>query len=498
MKFESGVELISMGNNIFCLNHSLRQQQIFGSKILSDAFNSIKESGSYSDNNIINEFKKNGFLIEDEKDPDYLFNFLREYEDKNCDTNPSFNLLRILLTDICNLNCDYCKVIKLIDAPQTKPTDRKRLEDVIKFFFENSEENKPKIIHITGGEPTIFFDDIKNIIALKNKYARKNENCWCVIGTNAVLINDEKAKFLADNNIKCIVSMDGKKEIHNLLRKTCNDEGSWDLVDRGIKLLKKHGCEVSISAVMGKHTINNPQDTIDFIIENYKPTGLGINFMKPPNPNQTDYEYLITPEDFANNIYKLHKNFRKQGIFIESVYRHLYPFVKRKFRFHDCGAAGSNNLNIDAKGNIGGCKSFLLMNKLALNSLSVEEYKKTITSKWRKRSPIYYPCCKNCPAIGICGNGCAYDAFTHEKDEMAIDYRSCGYTKIFFNLFLQDLLSFIKPENVSDNWFYVIKQEDRDKLLGNVKVIENSLSYSVGHQTDYYNKTLDEILQKLK
>ena len=98
----------------------------------------------------------------------------------------------------------------------------------------------------------------------------------------------------------------------------------------------------------------------------------------------------------------------------------------------------------------------------------------------------------------MCGNGCAYDAFTHEKDEMAIDSRSCGYIKIFFNLFLQDLLSFVKPKKVLDNWFYVVKQNDREKLLGNVKVIENSLSYSVGHQTDYYNKTLDEILQKLK
>ena len=115
--------------------------------------------------------------------------------------------------------------------------------------------------------------------------------------------------------------------------------------------------------------------------------------MKPPTPEQADYKYLIDEKKYAQTIYDLHKRFRNRGVFFELAYRHLETFVKRECRYHDCGAAGCTNLNIDAKERIGPCKSFLLMNKLAMSNIKIEDYKKSVSLDWEKRSTLYNEPC---------------------------------------------------------------------------------------------------------
>ena len=483
MKFEDGTTLVQLYDNVYCLNNAYRQSQIFGDRTLKDVFENLSKN-NYVNSDTYDMLSHNNFLTNQRPDA-YKQKLLQD--SVKYSVQPKFNLLRILLTDVCNLNCDYCKVIKLIDAPAAKPTQPERLEKAIKFFFENSTAAEPKIIHITGGEPTLFFDSIRQIIRFKNTYARLNENCWIVVGTNAVAITPEKAKFLADNNIKCIVSMDGPEQVHNILRKNHAGQGTWAIVDKNIKMLQSYGIEVSISAVMGKHTIYQADENISFLINEYNPTGLGINFMKPPTTNSSDYKYLIDEKLYAETMYRLHQKYRTRGVFFELIFRHLEPFVKQNFRFHDCGAAASKNLNIDAKGNIGPCKSFLLLNKMAMKNINSQEYVDIVSANWEKRSPIHFEHCQNCQSIGICGNGCAYDAFVNNQDMLAIDTRGCKYVKHFYDLFLKDLYDISCKTHDGQNIF-MPSQADRQQMLGKVKEIQNSLSYSIGHQTKQFQK----------
>jgi len=80
--------------------------------------------------------------------------------------NPKgLNLLRFMMTQNCNLNCSYCKVINnKISSSNEKLLSYHRFREVFKFFLSKSKENSHKTIHITGGEPLIHFNYIKNII----------------------------------------------------------------------------------------------------------------------------------------------------------------------------------------------------------------------------------------------------------------------------------------------------------------------------------------------
>ncbi|RAG83800.1 hypothetical protein DN069_20390 [Streptacidiphilus pinicola] len=483
-QLESNTQLIDLGDGAWCLNHALRQQQVFGGRLLRDAVEDLRAGRTPSASDLMARLVAEGFVVDAGGEPEAFHRRLMAQEDSKEETEPSFTLLRILLTDVCNLSCQYCKVIPNVLAPQAEPTDADRLTETIAFFFAHSDPARPKIIHITGGEPTLFFHQVQHVVTTAERLARPGENFWFVIGTNAVLIRGRHAAFLAEHDVKCIVSMDGPAEIHDQLRRNHGGHGSWRMVDAGVRQLQRAGAEVSLSMVLGQHNLDRAEEIIAWFLDTYQPTGLGVNFMKPPTPEQQDYAQLIDPDRYADRMYAIHQAFRDRGLFLELVHRKLQPFVERRYRFHDCGAAGGTNLNVDAKGNVGPCKSFLVMDKLALRTLDIDAYRDTVVTRWRKRSPIYYQHCEGCAARGMCGNGCAYDALVHSGDEMAIDVRSCHYTQRFNQLFVRDLFDQVRPPGpVPANWWHVPTAEERHLLLGAVAARPRTLSYSIGHQT---------------
>jgi uncharacterized protein len=480
-ELENDALLIDLGNGVHCLTHALRHRQMFGDERLRATVLGLT-GGQVADDSILAMMRAEGFIAGPGQDKNALRHELAEREAGRVATEPNFSLLRVLLTDYCNLKCDYCKVVQNVAAPQKAPTGTRRLTEVIEYFFRNSAADQPKIIHCTGGEPTLHWNELEHLLREKQRCSRPAENCWVVIGTNATLITDARAEILARHGAKCIVSMDGPQEVHDLLRPNHADRGSWAQVDRGIRILQEHGVEVSISTVFGAHNLSRADEIIEWIMAEYRPTGMGVNFMKPPTAEQRDYEYLIDGEDYAETLYAIHRKWRDHGLFLELVHRKVEPFVKGYYRFHDCGAAAGANLNLDAKGKVGPCKSFLVMDRLALSDLDETDYRDSVLTQWRMRSPIYYSYCDGCAARGMCGNGCAYDAYVAGGDEMAIDKRSCEYTKRFNELILRDLLELSGgAERVRREGVYAVTQSERDLLMGAVAATPNTLSYSIGH-----------------
>jgi uncharacterized protein len=483
-QFETNVQLIDLGAGAWCLNHALRQEQLFGGQIVYDAYKAISTGRAPASRELLHALASHGFVATPGVPPEHYHRELMATEDSKREVTPSFTLLRILLTDVCNLSCSYCKVIPNVLAPQAEPTADDRLAEVIEFYFTYSEPERPKIIHITGGEPTLFFEQVRHIVHLKESLERPDENCWLVLGTNATLIKESHARFLAEHDVKCIVSMDGPEQIHDQLRRNHGGRGSWRMVDAGIRRLLDAGVEVSLSMVLGAHNLDQAESIIEGFLREYRPTGLGVNFMKPPTPDQTDYDQLIDADDYAERMYGIHRTFRDRGLFLELVYRKLAPFVEQRYRFHDCGAAGGTNLNVDAKGNVGPCKSFLVMDRLAMRRLDIDAYRSAVVAEWRKRSPVYYAHCDGCAARGMCGNGCAYDAMVHTGDEMAIDARSCQYTQRFNRLFIDDLFEQVRPQGrIEPEWWHLPSRDERQSLMGAVSARPRTLSYSIGHQT---------------
>ncbi len=483
--FEGDVSLDHLGDSVYCLSHATRHEQIFGGPILKEAFQGVNQGLLSSlPSGLLHDLSAKHFLMRAGESKGLHQERLEELVRGAALRRPSFKLLRLLLTDRCNLACSYCKVIPNVHAPRHQPLSEQRLREILEFFFANSEEFMPKIVQITGGEPLLHLKTIEQVVQSVRALSRPSENIWIVLATNGTLVTPTVATYLARYNIKCIVSLDGPAAVNDLLRRNLRHQGTFEAVDRGIKLLKTAGVEVSISSVLGRHNIDEVDQIVEFLLERYHPTGLGVNFMKPPTPGERDFEYLVDPVLYAAKIYGAHKRFREQGLFLELVYRKVAPFVEQQCRLHDCGAAAGTNLNVDSRGMIGPCKSFLVMGRLALSGLDTEEYREKVVTEWCRRSPICREECAGCPARGICGNGCAYEAFINSGDSKAVDPKNCAYSKTFHALMLEDLSEIMRRTGSLDGRHYAIAApEHRRQLLGEVIARPNTLSYSIGHQT---------------
>lgn len=459
-RLSSAVSKIRIDGEIIALSNCLSLQQIF-----------VKNEESLRDDRVLDVLQKNSFLRnkKDCAEENMRSSIIANFE------NGEFTLLRILLTDLCNLGCRYCKVCHNIDNPIVSRTPLKNIYRAIDVLFERAE--REKVIHITGGEPMIFLKEIKKIISYtRKKYSHSRYKYIIVVGTNGTLLDREATKYFKDNDIRVIVSLDGEKTA-NVMRIKKDGTSSFDEATRGINLLKSDDVETGISMVVGIHNIETLERHIDYVIQEFEPASLGVNFIKNTKANEKS-TFLIDGSVYAEKIYSIHKKNRKKGVFLELLARKIFPFVEKKYRLYDCGASSGTTINIDSSGNLGTCKSFLCL-KTKYTSSDMH----TIIEDFKKRSPIYNEYCKKCAAQGICGNGCAYEAMFNEGK--MIDKRACKYVVRFFNLFVRDLFELNKSKAIKaikKDGYYIPSLSDRKKILGNVVKDKLSLKQCIGHE----------------
>ena len=158
----------------------------------------------------------------------------------------SGNVIKALCLHVahtCNLNCSYCF------ASQGKyHGDRAVMSfDVGKraldFLIENSGTRRNLEVDFFGGEPLMNWQVVKELV----KYARDvekdaNKNFRFTLTTNGVLIDDDVIDFCNKEMSNVVLSLDGRKEIHDRLRVDYAGRGSYDIiVPKFQKLVKARG-----------------------------------------------------------------------------------------------------------------------------------------------------------------------------------------------------------------------------------------------------------------
>ncbi len=131
----------------------------------------------------------------------------------------------------CNLNCEYCF------ASQGKYHGERALmsfevgKRALDFLIENSGTRHNLEVDFFGGEPLMNWDVVKQLVA----YAREqekihNKNFRFTLTTNGMLIDDDVIEFSNREMSNVVLSLDGRKEVHDRLRKDYTGKGSYDII----------------------------------------------------------------------------------------------------------------------------------------------------------------------------------------------------------------------------------------------------------------------------
>ena len=131
----------------------------------------------------------------------------------------------------CNLRCRYCFASTGDFHGDRLLMPLEVAKKAIDFLMENSGSRKHLEVDFFGGEPLMNFEVVRKTV----EYGREQEKKYgkvirFTITTNGVLLNDEIMDFLNKEMSNVVLSIDGRREIHNNMRKTVNGKPSFDIV----------------------------------------------------------------------------------------------------------------------------------------------------------------------------------------------------------------------------------------------------------------------------
>ncbi len=98
-----------------------------------------------------------------------------------------------------------------------------------------------------GGEPTLMkLDFFRRAVELVEKYRRPGQIVQHTFQTNGMLLDDDWCAFFKQHDFLVGLSVDGPRELHDTYRVDRRGQGTFDLVMRGWRYLRKHGVDFNI------------------------------------------------------------------------------------------------------------------------------------------------------------------------------------------------------------------------------------------------------------
>src|SRR6056297_828460 len=179
---------------------------------------------------------------------------------------PHFHIMLKPIGPICNLDCEYCyyKYKDYLYPGQEHKMSTKLLKKFT-IHYLRSRTSGEVVFGWQGGEPTLLgVDFFKKALKYQKKYGKKGVKILNTIQTNGTLLNAEWGKFLADNNFLVGISIDGPPEYHDVYRKDSNGHASFDKVEKGLNILKKHGVNYNILACVHKANQDHPVEVYKY------------------------------------------------------------------------------------------------------------------------------------------------------------------------------------------------------------------------------------------
>ncbi|MEH1884526.1 radical SAM/SPASM domain-containing protein [Nostoc sp.] len=213
--------------------------------------------------------------------------------------NSSFNLNEIPetlsawlhITDRCNLRCDYCYLPHLA-RDMSIDIGRAAIEST----FRSATLNHYRRVKLkyAGGEALLCSPLIKDLhLYAQSLSEERNIILDGVVLSNGTLITPEIIEMLKTLNLRLMISLDGLSDFHNIQRTYAGGKGSFQDVERGIKIAVQNGLIPDISITVSGRNAERLPDLIEWILEHNLPFSL--NFYRE-NELSASYEDLQLEE----------------------------------------------------------------------------------------------------------------------------------------------------------------------------------------------------------
>lgn len=345
-------------------------------------------------------------------------------------------------TNECNLRCTYCY------ATKTPKKMTPQVLDQLKRFLTESEDlrlgtNRNIAIQFFGGEPTMEWEILENFVMEFSDLVmrRYGKGVRWGMTSNGTLLNEERLKFMQLYGFKLLLSLDGRKETHNVHRKKRDGSGSFE--DIPLDLIIKYYPECEIRPTITTQTVGNWLDDLLW----FHSKGLYNVATEVAYEDNWDEDSLIQARQLFLGLAELYVRMKKEGKkfwmkFIDDV-RNSLPFQEQKGFV--CGVA-RGSLGIDSEGLLYSCQRFAAMGDRTINLGNVfsgfDEHKLREAQSLRREGMFPHDPqfeCETCVARFSCRGGCNAMNFQVCGDRKAIPRNHCIFHQMWAEIALKTL-----------------------------------------------------------
>lgn len=315
----------------------------------------------------------------------------------------------------CNLACKYCF------AEEGEYHGRRALmsfevgKKALNFLVANSGNRVQLEVDFFGGEPLMNWQVVKDLVA----YGRSLEEPFhkkfrFTLTTNGVLLNDEILEFCNREMANLVLSIDGRKEIHDLMRPFRGGQGSYDMIVPKFEKAAKSRNQMNyyVRGTFTRHNLDFSKDVLHLADLGFEQISV-----EPVVAEKTE-EYALREEDIpvlleeydrlAKELIRYGKEGKGFNFFHFMIDLEGGPCVAK--RLSGCGS-GTEYLAVTPWGDFYPCHQFVGREEFLMGNVDEGILRTDIRDSFKECNVYAKEKCKDCFAKFYCSGGCAANSY---------------------------------------------------------------------------------------
>ena len=207
---------------------------------------------------------------------------------------PIIKALCLNIAHDCNLRCKYCfagqggygqwRMLMSFDVARR----------AVDFLIAHSGPRQHCELDFFGGEPLMNWHVIQQTVSyIRQQEKKHNKIIKLSLTTNGMLLDEEKVRYLTENHIALILSLDGRRDMHDRMRPDVNGNGTYDRILKNLQYCVAHrdGEEYYVRGTYTRHNLDFTTDVLDMVDKGFPALSM------EPVVGDPSEEYTIQKED---------------------------------------------------------------------------------------------------------------------------------------------------------------------------------------------------------
>lgn len=315
----------------------------------------------------------------------------------------------------CNLACRYCFAEEGEyhgrRALMSYETGKKALD----FLIANSGSRRNLEVDFFGGEPLMNWDVVKQLVAYGREQEKLHDKHFrFTLTTNGVLLNDEIMEFANKEMDNVVLSIDGRKEVHDRMRPFRKGAGSYDLIVPKFQKFaeSRHQDKYYVRGTYTHFNTDFSKDVLHLADLGFKQISVEPVVAQPTDEyalKESDLPVLFDEYDrLAAEMVKRNKAGNGFNFFHFMIDLNGGPCVAK--RLSGCGS-GTEYLAVTPWGDLYPCHQFVGQEEFLMGNVDDGIVKPEIADDFRSCNVYSKDKCRNCFAKFYCSGGCMANSY---------------------------------------------------------------------------------------